>query len=108
MILLIGRRATLTAAITGLDVAGLTGYSARLVISPLEGQPPLLNKAGVITAPLTSVVDFTILPTDLVAVAPGNYKYEVNIWQAADTTFVYTPISGFLEIKPGLTATPTV
>lgn len=102
-----GRRSVITASISQSDAAfDLTGFLAKIVISATVGSVPVLNKEGVISAPATGVIVFTILPADLQAAEASHYRLEVNIWKISDPTILYTPISAAVLLKSGLVASP--
>jgi hypothetical protein len=107
MELTIGRSDILTASIRQSGaIFDLTGYVARLAIVSKSGATPVLNKVGVISDPATGNIDFTIEAADLLSVAAGHYRCEVNIWKSSTPSILYTPIKDSVEIVAGLVAQP--
>ena len=104
-----GRRNIATVVITQEGVIfDLTGYEAEIVVASSPGAIPEVHMAGIISAPATGKVVFTILPADLVNADEGHFRYEVNVWKTDDPTIMFTPVEGLVEIKRGLDENPAV
>ena len=103
-----GRRQLITVPITQAGaIMNLTGYQAKLVLALQPGGTPVLTKAGIISAPETGYITFSLLPAETAPLLATDYKAEVNIWKTADLTLIYSPVTFIAEIKEGITATPT-
>lgn len=102
-----GRRGIFTATITTAGTAfNLTDYSAKLTMALRPGDTPVVDKDGVIAAPVTGVITFTVLPDDTKDIAESDYPGEVNIFKTTDPTMVYTPIIFIGEVREGVDPTP--
>jgi hypothetical protein len=102
-----GRRGVITATISQAGAAfDLTDYEAVLSMAQKAGVTPALSIEGVISAPVTGVVTFTILPDDTATLAATDYKGEVNIYKTDDSTTVYTPVEFIGELRDGIVADP--
>lgn len=86
-------------------VKDLSGYAAEMIIGN-SNKTPIVKLSGIITAPESGCILFTILPTSLSNVSVGHYNIEVNIWEILDKSKVYTPITGTVDINDGLNKNP--
>jgi hypothetical protein len=102
-----GRKGVLTATISQAGAAfDLGGYEAKMVFALRSGASPVLEVDGVIDAPVTGVVTFTILPDDTASLAATDYKAEVNIFKTDDPTSIYTPVEFIAELGEGVDPSP--